>query len=97
MDKANKENCCLGESLQTEDFSFLSLSSNLSIQFKGVEAYGLERMNEQNFIHSYHSDPIFKNKMDLMFKEYNKITQNQAEFIARERLRLKEIPDFPEF
>lgn len=80
--QANKEN-----TLTDEQQTLSQLSSCLSVHSQECQAYGIERMPKQDFVDNYKKDPIFKNKIELMFKEESRILKAHKELINKERIK----------
>lgn len=59
--------------------------SSLSSVVSGCEVYGIYRMERQEFVETYKSDPIFRCKVGIMFKEEKEMLERHPEYRAIKR------------
>ena len=54
-------------------------------------------MAKMEFVQNYSKDPIFRNKIELMFKEESRIIKTHEDLISKERIKRSEAVEYPEF
>jgi hypothetical protein len=59
--------------------------SNLSSVVSGCEVYGIYKMDRLEFVQNYKSDPIFRCKVEIMFKEEKEMLDRHPEYRAIKR------------